>query len=93
MENTIKAERTKLKLSIANNIFLLITVVKYPPRPAPRPAITPQLEKKITFASAKFSFFTTLGKAASEVGMYGDPATESNPNENKINTTLSVVTA
>ena len=87
------SEDAKCKLSIANNKFLLITVVKYPPRPAPRPAITPQLEKNITFASAKFSFLTTFGKAASEVGMYGEPTTDSNPNENKINATFSVVTA
>ena len=70
-----------------------MTVVKYPPRPAPRPAITPQLEKNITLASAKFSFFTTFGSAASEVGIYGEPTTESSPNENNINVTFSVVTA
>ena len=53
MENTINAETTKVKKSIVNKVSLLTTVVKYPPIPAPSPAIMPQLEKKITFASAR----------------------------------------
>ena len=69
IENTINAEITNDRKSIVNNVSLLTTVVKYPPMPAPSPAIIPQLEKNITLASARKSFSTTLGNAASDVGM------------------------